>query len=256
MIHNFRSGNERTVSLPTQITMVLLKRPIYRAALEGYLEFKQSPTVLLEEVVLEAPLKNLPHLYQVWGTLNVFAALLNVAADQGYKVVREQLAKRDAQGVYIQLLPNGDPILELFHLTRGTIVKLIRERTYGKAGELRSSTHSQRPDIVVEILTSTKHRHVYIFDPKYKLENEKKGEDSKGTEPQKEDIDKMHVYRDAICDKEGKKVVEYAAILYPGASKSYPLGVGIEALGAYPEVEAVKVLEERLYEVLSGALMV
>jgi hypothetical protein len=33
--------------LPTQFTMVLLKRPPYRAALEGYLESHRSATVRL-----------------------------------------------------------------------------------------------------------------------------------------------------------------------------------------------------------------
>src|SRR6266581_1458709 len=47
------------------------------------------------------------------GTLNVFTSLLSAAADLGYRVTREQLTNRDAQGVYIQLLPNGKPILEL-----------------------------------------------------------------------------------------------------------------------------------------------
>jgi predicted component of viral defense system (DUF524 family) len=239
--------------LPTQITMVLLKHPLYRAILEGYLEFKQSPTVRLEEAMLEAPLKNLPYLYQVWGTLNVFTSLLNAAVDLGYQVTREQLTKRDAQGVYIQLLPNGDPILELSHPVRNTVVKLIPERVYGKDGTLQSSTHRQRPDIALEILTSTQHSHVYIFDPKYKLTIDKADKEIITTDPVIDDINKMHVYRDAIRDKEGKSVVDYAAILYPGTPKSYSLG--IDAIQAYPGKESAKILEKQLYEICYQALM-
>lgn len=46
--------------------------------------------------------------------------------------------------------------------------------------------------------------------------------------------------------------MDYAAILYPGQSKSYPLG--IEALRAYPNPESVEELQTKLYHVLSVAL--
>lgn len=52
-------------TLPTRVTMVLLRRPAYRAAFEGYLEFFRSPFVTLDEPGLDAPLDNVPHLYQV-----------------------------------------------------------------------------------------------------------------------------------------------------------------------------------------------
>src|SRR5262245_13465448 len=64
--------------LPTRTTMVLLKRPSYRALLEGYLEFRRSAFVQFEEPALEAPLQNLPSLYEAWGTLRVIDALLDV----------------------------------------------------------------------------------------------------------------------------------------------------------------------------------
>ena len=60
--------------LPTRVTMVLLNRPLYRAALEGYVEFHRSASVRLDNPALDSPLENLPTLYQHWGTLKVFAA--------------------------------------------------------------------------------------------------------------------------------------------------------------------------------------
>ncbi len=39
------------------------------ATLEGYIELHRSVTVRMENTALEAPLENLPRLYQVWGTL-------------------------------------------------------------------------------------------------------------------------------------------------------------------------------------------
>ncbi len=71
------------VSLPphltTRLTMVLMKRPAYRAALEGFLAFHRSVGVRLEHPGLEAPLENLPSLYQTWGTLEVLVALIELA---------------------------------------------------------------------------------------------------------------------------------------------------------------------------------
>lgn len=64
---------------------------------------------------------------------------------------------------------------------------------------------------------------------------------------------KMHTYHDAIHDRTGNKVVQYAAILYPGSYKSYSRGE-IEALPAYPGNEAK--LQQRLYPVLENALTV
>ena len=95
---------------------------------------------------------------------------------------------------------------------------------------------------------------VYIFDPKYKFENEKTAINSEeSSTPKKVDIDKMHVYRDAIRDKAGNHVVAYAAILYPGAMQQYHTD-DIEALQAYPDALLVEQLEQRIRSVLFKAL--
>jgi hypothetical protein len=80
---------------------------------------------------------------------------------------------------------------------------------------------------------------VLVFDPKYKLDGEMPTSEPRtpsdfdvGGRPKKTDIDKMHAYRDAIRDRYGRPVVEYAAILYPGRTVSY--SNGLEALRAYP----------------------
>ena len=181
--------------------MLLLKHPMYHAAFAGYLEFQRSPTIHLDEPALEAPLENLPKLYQVWGTLQVLTALLEIAAERGYRIKKHQLARKDQYGIYIRLLPNGDPALVLEHPERGTIVKFIPERSYRQSGKLRSFTYEQRPDIAVEIQTSTGETQIYLFDPKYKLHTE--SDESEHATPQKSDIDKMHTYRDAIRDQDG-----------------------------------------------------
>jgi len=96
-------------------------------------------------------------------------------------------------------------------------------------------------------------REIYIFDPKYKLVSEEQiiGDGK----PKKTDIDKMHAYRDAIRDESGKRVVKYAAILYPGQNEVFDHGLA--ALRAYPgeEDELLLAIKERLQPVLDEAGM-
>jgi predicted component of viral defense system (DUF524 family) len=73
---------------------------------------------------------------------------------------------------------------------------------------------------------------LFIFDPKYKLDSELSAEGDPGGRPKKEDIDKMHAYRDAIRDASNERVVAFASILYPGPTENF--GKGIAALKALP----------------------
>jgi hypothetical protein len=263
LVHSLSHGRRQAAFLdevsllehvPTRLTMVLLRRPPYRAALEGYLEFRRSASIRLEEPKLDAPLKNLPDLYQTWGTLEVLSALLQVAEKLGYRVRHQRLVGRDADGFYVRVLPNGRPAVLLDHPDHGTVVKATPERTYRGKSEGDSGLHSisygQRPDVAVEIQPPHKRLRVYLFDPKYKLEGEfLEGEISDG-KPKKVDIDKMHAYRDAIRDESAGRPVRYAAILYPGPETHY--AKGLEALPAYPGLE--ETLERQLEAVFSEAL--
>jgi predicted component of viral defense system (DUF524 family) len=250
--HSLKCPDDVTLPsyLLTQSTMVLLRRPAYHAALQGYLEFRKSPGVYLEEPMLETPLENLPYLYQIWGTLEVLHVLLEITAELGYKVKSQQIAKKDVNGIFIRLLPDGHPMLILEHPTTGTVVKAIPERTYSIQGQFHSISFPQRPDIAIEILPSQGSPFIYLFDPKYKLDSEWLEEGLGNGTPKREDIGKMHTYRDAIRDADQRHVVRYAAILYPGLSLRY--NEGVEAIQALPDSRAI--LEERLKEVLSFAL--
>ena len=220
--------------VPTQLTMVLQRRPEYRAVLEGYLELHRNPTIRLEEPALDAPFENLPSLYQTWGTLQVVAALLAAATEAGYTLQEQRLAGRDTDGIFVRLLPDGKAILTFVHPATGTTIRLIPERTYKTTGSLRSLSFSQRPDISVEIIPPSGPSRVILFDPKYKLDSD--GQESTSS-PLKADIDKMHTYRDAIRDEWGGRVVHSAHILYPGQTVLYGAEVG--AIGANPQEGAL-----------------
>jgi hypothetical protein len=241
---------------PSRLTMVLLRRSEYRAALEGFLEFRRSALVQLEEPLLAAPLTNLPKLYESWGTLEVIATFLSLALPLGYKVKTERLIKRRADRVWVEVLKDGQPAVELEHPS-GQRAKLIPQRSYpASPAGLHSVSFAKRPDVAIEVTDPMGRTRIWIFDPKYKLDSEVQSPvdsgDSVGPKgsPKPQDINAMHAYRDAIRDAEDQFAVRYAAILYPGATKWF--GSEIAALQSHPL--AKDILGALLADVLSRAL--
>ena len=236
---------------PSRVTMVLQRRQDYRALFEAFLRFRRGLAVRMESPALDAPLEGLPYLYQLWGTMKVLRAFLEVGASLGWRVIAERLIGQDAGGYFFRPLPDGAPAVELAH-PDGRSARLIPERTYRRRASdksgLRSMSFAQRPDVAVEVARPGFSEQVYLFDPKYKLDGEL--DISRASRPLKVDVDKMHAYRDAIRGADGGRVVEYAAILYPGDSASF--SGTIEALGARHS-NADK-LDKRLLEVFAGAL--
>jgi len=239
--------------------MVLLRRPPYRAAYEGYLELVRSVWVRLEEPALEAPLENLPYLYQVWCTLEILSAVLAVAAELGYRVHSERLVARDASGYYVRVLPDGRPALVLVHPEHWTTVTLIPERIYAPGErDLCSISFGQRPDVALEVQPVAGATRVYLFDPKYKLDSELAAEGNPDGKPQKGDIDKMHAYRDAIRGTHGERIVELAAIVYPGQPVTFRDArgdaSGVWALRGFPGESAS--LGAELHQALRSAMRI
>lgn len=222
-------------ALSPRLTMVLLKRPQYRAALEGYLEFQRTLRIRLEEPQLDAPLANLPFLYELWGSLQVHAAVLAVGAEMGFEVTQNRLVHRDGVSAFVRVVAANVASLELQR--QGVRLSLIPQRSYRpNSFPLYSASFEQVPDLALEISSPDKPVRVLVFDPKYKLDGER---------PVKADIDKMHAYRDAIRDPENRRVVGTAAILYPGDDVRYA-GDDVMAIQAYPGKGYLRAGLERL----------
>ena len=238
-------------SAPTRVTMVLLRRSEYRATFAGYLAFQRGLAIRIEDPGLTTPLAELPHLYQTWGTLQVILSLLTVAGNHGFRVVSERLVGRDTGGLFLRVLPDGREAVVLKHPANGRTVRLIPERSYSaggmNAGRLHSVTFSQRPDVAIEVLDPDGTTAIYLFDPKYKLADSSTGSAGQPTKP---DIDKMHAYRDAIRDSTDRRIVKYAAILYPGATVAF--GHGVDALSALPSTRVE--LASHLQNVIAQAI--
>lgn len=218
---------------PARLTMVLLKRSDYRAALEGLLEFRRSALVRVDEPALDAPLTNLPRLYETWCLLEVIAQALELAAEFNFRVGHEALVVRSPNQMWVRVLRDGRPAVVLNHRATRAEVRLIPQRTYAsRDNQLHSMSFQQRPDLAVEVSTASRTQ-CWIFDPKYKLDSEEIEGEQLDARPKKVDIDAMHSYRDAIRDGEGRHAVAYAAILYPGRTRDY--GPGLQAIGAAPD---------------------
>jgi hypothetical protein len=211
-------------------TMVLARKAGYRQSFQGLLEMRRSFSARLDEPSLDVPLEKVPELYQLWTTLVVFHSLLVFGISRNYTCVRQSLVSMQSDGLFVRVLPGGEPILELLEPRSGTRVLATPERQYGKVGELVSTSFSQIPDLSVEIRRPDSDPVLLIFDAKYKLESDE-GDEPRSV-PKKVDIDKMHAYRDAIRTREQRTVVEYAAIMYPGQYVPYK-GM-VEALPAIP----------------------
>ncbi len=226
---------------PRAVTMVMLKRPAYRRALKLLQELRQEPALELREPGLDAPLDNLPRLYERWGLLQVLVALCELAEEAGFRVIRENLVHLERGQPFFQVLRDGRPAVMLEN-DMGVSLEAIPQRYYFQGGrDLRSMSYPQKPDLAIERRATGEGVRVTLFDPKYKLYSEKET-------PQKVDVDMMHAYRDAIRDREGRAVVQRASILYPGQTIRF--GPGVEAIRAVPGEDCRVDLTEALESIL------
>ena len=124
---------------------------------------------------LDAPLQNLPSLYQSWCSLHVIDALLNVGAELGFRVVEQRIVHRLPGTLFVQVMRHGVAALRLEDPTRGVTVTLTPERSYGRSGDPRSVSFLQRPDVAVEIGRPDGDLDMLLFDPKYKLDADDQG---------------------------------------------------------------------------------
>lgn len=223
---------------PRQLTMVLLRRPEYRAAFEGWLALHRSMSLRLREPALDAPLGNTPYLYELWATLLVVRALVETSVAHGWRVERQELVQRRGAGLWLEPLRGRRPAVVLVR-EGGMRIALEAQPTYGSSGRLRSATFPQRPDISIRAESPGKPPSLILFDPKYKLDSEgpipEEGTEEEARslgQPHKIDLDKMHAYRDAIRALSGDHVVSRASVLYPG-SETYS-GGGVGAIPAVP----------------------
>lgn len=230
---------------PSRVSMLQLKIPVYRAVLETLLELLRIISVQLDHPSMDHPLEELPTLYQYWGTLQVLQAILSVGEQRGFVVESQRLLRRDMSGLIFSVFPQGRAALVLRHPTTGKRISLYPEQSFGRSSTtgFYSLSYQKRPDICIVCEAPETPPQLLLFDPKYKLISEEKWT-SNDSRPLREDIDKMHTYRDAIRHQETEKPVFFAGIIYPGKTEHF--GDGLSAIGCIPGCSGPEDIQEVL----------
>lgn len=206
-------------------SLAMMRLPPYRQALGLWNRFRHSLTATLDDRLLDAPLDNLPYLYELWGTLMALQGTIDAVAESNWTVENHVIFKESPYGFAIEPLLGGRPALIARSNDGSRRLEFVPQATANAGGlEFASISNSMRPDVAVKIWRGLDLETVLLFDPKYKRQDQG---------PVVEDINKMHTYRDAIRGRGQRRVVRYAAIMYPGAAeKDYAGRVG--AISAIP----------------------
>ena len=215
----------------SHITMVLLKKPPYRAVLDGYLDLLKQTLVRLEEPALATPLNQFPFLYQLWGTLKTVKVVLEICGQSGFRSAGHPMLKRDKAGLFVQVVADGQPAVELSSRSTGTRVKLIPMKTGSTSTSTPSPIEQQHPFLAIEIATPGRQPGVILIDTKYKVPFD--GAPMEVTEEMmKEDILQMLLSLNSTRTANEVPAVIYAAMLYPGRRATF--SPQVEALPAHP----------------------
>lgn len=247
----FRNSVADVDRVPTNVTMVILKRPEYRAAMDGYLRLHRQLAVKMDGPNLEVVLDNTPSLYQTWGAMMVIDRLIHLAPEAGWSLHQQNLIVREADGLTLRLPRGRESALILIHPDTSERIEVWLEPSFTPNTRIRSTSFEQRPDVVVAITHADKSVTAIVLDPKYKLDSEDGSFEN--ASPVKVDIDKMHAYRDAIVGPDGARMVTFAGILYPGRDVRF--GSHIAAIQCLPGESTMRssILDEILESALSGA---
>ena len=208
---------------PSSLAMIRL--PHYRQALGLWRRFRHSLETTLDNRLLDAPIHNLPHLYELWATLMALQGTIDALAQSKWTIEHHAVFGETPYGFGIRPLVGGQPALTACSENRSFRMEFVPRASATVSGsQFTSISNSMIPDVAVKIWRGFTLASVLLFDPKYKREDQG---------PVTDDINKMHTYRDAIRGKDQCRVVRYAAIIYPGVvEKDYAGRVG--AISAIP----------------------
>ena len=207
----------RSLATPPASQAMLRLAP-YRRALRLWFRFKQSIAAVLDGQLLDSPIQDLPELYEVWGTLCVVQGTLRALRNANWTVDRQRLFGNTPLGFGVRALDPNRPAITAHSQDGRLRLELIPQASATAKGRtLRALSHQMIPDMAILLWRADQLDTVLVFDPKYKRE---------GYEPVMRDIDAMHAYRDGIRATDGRQIVEFAAIIYPGRHRDYKGQVG------------------------------
>src|SRR5690606_30697446 len=128
--------------------------------------------VRLDAAALDAPLRSVPELYELWACLSALTTITEDFVATGYRVTRQRLVRRLPYAALVQLVQGQDAVLEMSG-SDGTRVSVHFQRNFSASGaDLASLSFDQRPDLVVETNRPDGTVELLILDPKYKVDEQ------------------------------------------------------------------------------------
>jgi len=230
-----------------QESAVLQQRSGYSQIYKAWLMLKNS--LDLVDGKTDIGMKKIWELYEIWCFLvmkRLIAKVLDLDLNDP-KHVRED----KSQMLNTMVRSEMTHVVEFDNRVNGDVVRLEYQHTYNRSTkEFKTTTTEQRPDIVVTIRKSDGFVLTYLYDAKYRVQDDKNDcELDEGVDidiadyPLPDAINQMHRYRDAIyyAMKEderprGKEIIG-GYILFPGRTE----GDAIENRYFYKSIKKVNI---------------
>ena len=230
-----------------QESAILQQRSGYSKIYKAWLMLKNS--LDLVDGKTDIGMKKIWELYEIWCFLvmkRLIAKVLGLNLND-----KEHIRENKSQMLNTMVKSEMTHIIEFDNLQNGDIVRLEYQHTYNRnTKEFNTTTTEQRPDIVVTIRKPDGFVLTYLYDAKYRVQDDKNDcELDEGADidyadyPLPDAINQMHRYRDAIyysmkedVRPRGKEVIG-GYILFPGRTE----GIAIENRYFYKSIEKVNI---------------
>jgi len=230
-----------------QESAVLQQRSGYSQIYKAWLMLKNS--LELVDGKTDIGMKKIWELYEIWCFLvmkRLIAKVLGLDLNDA-----EHIHENKSEMLNTMLKSEMSHSVEFINSTNGDVIRLEYQHTYNRSSkEFKTTTTEQRPDIVVTIKKPDGFVLTYLYDAKYRVQDDKNdGELDEGADidladyPLPDAINQMHRYRDAIyyAMKEderprGKEIIG-GYILFPGRTE----GEAIENRYFYKSIKQVNI---------------
>lgn len=230
-----------------QESTILQQRSGYSQIYKAWLMLKNS--LDLVDGKTDIGMKKIWELYEIWCFLvmkRLIAKVLGLDLNDS-----EHVREDKSQMLNTMVKSEMTHVVEFDNKANGDVVRLEYQHTYNRSTkEFKTTTTEQRPDIVVTIRKPDGFVLTYLYDAKYRVQDDKNDcELDEGTDidiadyPLPDAINQMHRYRDAIyyAMKEderprGKEIIG-GYILFPGRTE----GDAIENRYFYKSIKKVNI---------------
>ena len=230
-----------------QESAILQQRSGYSQIYKAWLMLKNS--LDLVDGKMDIGMKKIWELYEIWCFLvmkRLIAKVLDLDLNDS-----EHVREDKSQMLNTMVKSEMTHVVEFDNKANGDVVRLEYQHTYNRSTkEFKTTTTEQRPDIVVTMRKTDGFVLTYLYDAKYRVQDDKNDcELDDGADidiadyPMPDAINQMHRYRDAIyyAMKEderprGKEIIG-GYILFPGRTE----GDAIENRYFYKSIKKVNI---------------